>query len=74
MKDLIAYLAAQIDNNQRYITMEYNRENHVNYDRIRDLQDEVVKLKGWIKDLDSVRVDSAGMVEDSVFRSGVTCG
>ena len=74
MKDLIAYLAAQIDNNQRYITMEYNRENHVNYDRIRDLQDEVMKLKGWIKNLDSVRVDSSGMVEDSVFRSGVTCG
>lgn len=62
MQDLIAYLNAQIDQNDHYLTMEYNRERDVQYLRIKELQSENANLSKWIAELKSsmVKVDSAG--------------
>lgn len=76
MKDLIAYLQAQIDNNQSYIMTENNRERGVDFGRIDRLYKENSKIKGWIKEINAslTKVDSAGSVTQQHGMEGVWRG
>ena len=60
MTEIIAYFQNQIRLNKTYIEREYNREKHVDYPYISQMQDENAKFAKWIAELETPRVDSSG--------------